>query len=106
VASSRRCRSATDRCPPGTLTSLNIGTGVGADVVELEALVRPAVAAAARERGRHPVSPPPVHGPARPGDLRSNLVDATRAGEVLGWRPTMPLGDGIAATAAWFADRC
>jgi UDP-glucose 4-epimerase len=50
-------------------------------------------------------SPAAAHGPARPGDLRSNLVDAARAGEVLGWRPTMPLSDGIAATVAWFADR-
>jgi UDP-glucose 4-epimerase len=97
--------SATDRCAPGTLTSLNIGTGIGTDVVELEALIRPAVAAAARDRGRAVASPAAAHGPARPGDLRSNLVDAARAGEVLGWRPTMPLSDGIAATAAWFADR-
>ena len=74
-------------------------------VVELEALIRPAVVAAARDRGRSVGSPAPSHGPARPGDLRSNLVDATRAGELLGWRPTMPLRDGIAATAAWFADR-
>ena len=34
------------------------------------------------------------------------VADTLReAGEVLGWRPTMPLADGIAATAAWFADR-
>ena len=39
--------AAASRCGPGTLTSLNIGTGLGTDVVDLEALVRPAVAAAA-----------------------------------------------------------
>jgi UDP-glucose 4-epimerase len=97
--------SATDRCQPGTLTSLNIGTGIGTDVVELEALIRPAVAAAARTRGREVPTPAPLHGPARPGDLRSNLVDATLAQSVLGWQPAVPLAEGIALTADWFADR-
>jgi UDP-glucose 4-epimerase len=46
-----------------------------------------------------------VHGPARPGDLRSSLVDATLAGAVLGWRAEVPLEAGIARTAEWFADR-
>jgi UDP-glucose 4-epimerase len=97
--------AATDRCPPGTLTSLNIGTGIGTDVVELEALIRPAVASAARARGRAVATPPPMHGPARPGDLRSNLVDASLAASVLGWRPAVPLPEGIARTAEWFAER-
>jgi UDP-glucose 4-epimerase len=96
---------ATDRCKPGTLTSLNIGTGIGTDVVELEALIRPAVAAAAKARGRTLATPAPLHGPARPGDLRSNLVDAALAKTVLGWQPTVPLDAGIALTAEWFAAR-
>jgi len=97
--------SATDRCTPGTLTSLNIGTGIGTDVVELEALIRPAIAAAAKARGRTIATPAPLHGPARPGDLRSNLVDAALAKTVLGWQPTVPLDAGIALTAEWFAAR-
>jgi UDP-glucose 4-epimerase len=96
---------ATDRCTPGTLTSLNIGTGIGVDVVELEALIRPAVATAARARGRTIATPAPLHGPARPGDLRSNLVDNALAKTVLGWQPTVPLDAGIALTAEWFAAR-
>ena len=40
--------AAASRCGPGTLTSLNIGTGLGTDVVDLEALVRPAVAASGK----------------------------------------------------------
>lgn len=91
------------RCTPGALTSLNIGTGIGTDVVELEALIRQAVATTERARGER--LPLPLHGPARPGDLRSNLVDATLAGRVLGWKPTVPLADGIALTADWFAKR-
>lgn len=97
--------AAPSRCGPGTLTSLNIGTGLGTDVVDLEALVRPAVAAAATARGRTVASPAPLHGAARPGDLRSNLVDAARAAEILGWTPQLPLAEGLALTAAWFADR-
>jgi UDP-glucose 4-epimerase len=97
--------AAASRCGPGSLTSLNIGTGLGTDVVDLEALVRPAVAAAATARGRTVASPAPLHGAARPGDLRSNLVDAARAAEILGWTPQVPLAEGLALTAAWFADR-
>ena len=97
---------------PGTLTSLNIGTGIGTDVVELESLLRRELAAVVAERvsaataasgGRPAPLPTPEYGPARPGDLRSNLVDAARAADVLGWRPSMPLAAGLRATAAWFA---
>jgi nucleoside-diphosphate-sugar epimerase len=35
----------------------------------------------------------------------SNLVDAARAAEILGWTPQVPLAEGLALTAAWFADR-
>jgi len=87
---------------PGTLTSLNIGTGIGADVNDLESLIRGAVAAALVRRGRTATLPPPEHGPARPGDLRSNLVDAALAGRVLGWKPSIPLDAGLAVTAEWF----
>jgi len=97
--------SATERHQPGSLTSLNIGTGIGTDVVELEALLRPALEAAAQTRGARIVTPPPVHGPARPGDLRSNLVDAALAKKILGWEPSVPLAQGLRLTAEWFADR-
>jgi len=90
---------------PKTLTSLNIGTGVGTDVNELESLIRAHVAATLSRRGRPSTLPGPLHGPARPGDLRSNLVDAAQAAQVLGWKPTMPLAEGIARTAEWFAER-
>ncbi len=97
--------AAGGRCSPGTLTSLNIGTGIGTDVVELEALIRPAVVTAAAGHGLAVSARAPLHGPARPGDLRSNLVDAALARTILGWQPTVPLADGIARTAAWFAER-
>ena len=88
---------------PGTLTSLNIGTGIGTDVNELEALLRTRMVELLADSGRSATLPPPVHGPARPGDLRSNLIDASRAGALLGWQPRMSLADGLADTAGWFA---
>ncbi len=37
-------------------------------------------------------------GPARPGDVRESWLDITRASDVLGWRPEVPLAEGIART--------
>ena len=90
---------------PASLTSLNIGTGIGIDVNQLEAVVRAEVTRVLAERGRAAQLPAPLHGPARPGDLRSNLVSAARAGEVLGWQPTVAFPAGVARTVEWFADR-
>jgi UDP-glucose 4-epimerase len=89
---------------PGTLTSLNIGTGIGTDVNELEASLRATVDRIRAARGQPP-APAPLHGPARPGDLRSNLVDAARAGRILGWRPAVSLPEGLGLTARWFAEQ-
>jgi UDP-glucose 4-epimerase len=88
---------------PGRLESLNIGTGLGTDVNELEAMLRDAMTRELAGRGQPRTLPPPEYGPARPGDLRSNLVDPGRAAEVLGWRPAVTLADGLARTASWFA---
>jgi len=88
---------------PGTLTSLNIGTGIGTDVNQLEAALRATMEATLAGRGPASPLPLPAHGPARPGDLRSNLVAAGRAAEVLAWRPTLNLSEGLAQTASWFA---
>ena len=92
-----------DLIRPGTLTSLNIGTGTGTDVNDLETLVRTSLEQVLAARGRPTALPPPAHGPARAGDLRSNLVDASRAAELLDWKPTVPLSAGLTLTAEWFA---
>ncbi|MDI6719427.1 MAG: SDR family oxidoreductase [Methanomicrobiales archaeon] len=45
----------------------------------------------------------PVHGAARPGDIRDSYADIARARERLGWRPRYPLKEGLARTVDWFA---
>lgn len=90
---------------PGTLTSLNIGTGIGTDVNELEALIRQRVGEVLAGNGKAVVLPEPLHGPARAGDLRSNLVDASLAADTLGWKPSVSLNEGLRKTAEWFAAR-
>ena len=91
------------RIRPRSLVSLNIGTGKSTDVNDLEAMIRQAVQTILERRGRAASVPAPQHGPARAGDLRSNVVDPALAEHVLGWRPEVSLMDGIAKTAESFA---
>lgn len=88
---------------PRTLTSLNIGTGIGTDVNLLEAMIRQHVARIRIASGRVSPLPEPLFGPSRAGDLRSNLLDAQLAQSILGWQPRVGLAEGIAQTVAWFA---
>jgi UDP-glucose 4-epimerase len=74
---------------------VNIGTGVETDVVALHAHLARAAGVQAR----------PEHAPARPGEQARSCIDASRAAEVLGWRPEVAIGDGLARTLAWFKAR-
>jgi len=87
------------------ILSLNIGTGIGTDVNALEKNVRTQVEHLRAHTGEKQRLPEPEYGPERVGDLRSNLLDATRASDVLSWKPTHSLADGLEATARWFFDR-
>jgi len=88
---------------PGSFTAFNIGTGSPTDVNELAGEMRALCIEFAGRIGRTVDVPPAAHGPARAGDLRSNLVLNTRAGEVLGWQPTVELKQGLRQTVEWFA---
>lgn len=69
----------------------NIGCGRSHSILELvENLQR-----------TYPEAPEPVHGPARPGDIRHSQADLKRAG-ALGYRPRTALRDGLRATVEWF----
>jgi UDP-glucose 4-epimerase len=79
---------------PGFLT-YNVGTGVETDVVELYAQLAQAAG----------VDAAPRHGPAKPGEQRRSVIDATRARRELALAEPLPLPAGLARTAAWFKAR-
>lgn len=80
----------------------NIGTGRGTDVNELEGAIRSALQKVLAAEGKQVDLPLPEHGPPRPGDLRSSVLDCTRAKMELGWVAGVPLEEGLRRTAAWF----
>jgi len=88
-----------------TFAAYNIGTGVPTDVNQLAERLRIACQRALDEAGISRVVPAPDHGPARAGDLRSNLVSAEKAERELGWRPGVGIAEGLEQTVAWFAER-
>jgi UDP-glucose 4-epimerase len=44
----------------------------------------------------------PIHGPARPGDIRHSLADITLAQTELGYQPTVSIDEGIRRTVEYF----
>ncbi|MDQ3940062.1 MAG: GDP-mannose 4,6-dehydratase [Actinomycetota bacterium] len=71
---------------------INIGSGTELSVNELHDRLAP-LAGARFE---------PVRADARPGELQRIVVDPTKAAEVLGWRPSTDLDEGLKQTVAWF----
>jgi UDP-glucose 4-epimerase len=45
------------------------------------------------------------YGPEKPGEIFKITLDASRAAETLGWKPSVGLEDGLAQTVAYFRDR-
>ena len=72
----------------------NIGTGAETTVNELYLRL-------ARLTG---VSRAAEHGPARPGEQRRSVLDATRAKALLGWTATVSLDEGLMKTVTWFQE--
>ncbi len=70
----------------------NIGTGLETTVNELYARL-------ARLAG---VARPADHGPAKPGEQRRSVLDASRAKALLDWTPATTLDDGLERTLAHF----
>jgi len=76
---------------PGTF---NIGWGEEVTVLELLSAVQEAAGADVEPRLE----------PLRPGELERSAIDPSAAAEALGWRPEIPLREGIAETLRWYAD--
>jgi len=74
---------------------MNFGTGIETDVNQLFGHIRTACGSDAPER----------HGPAKPGEQKRSVISPKLAAEVIGWRPEVPLADGVASTVAFFRDR-
>lgn len=84
-------------------TPVNIGTGVGVDVNELAQMIFTKTQQHLRQVGKPIEIPQPHHGQARAGDLRSNLVAPRLASQILGWKPSLSLDQGVEQTVKWFA---
>ena len=72
----------------------NVGTGVETSTRQLHSAI--AAAAGAPDQ-------PEMH-PPRLGDLRRSCLDFSRAAEVLGWAPKVPLAEGIPRTVEFFRE--
>ena len=77
----------------GESLTVNIGSGVETSVNEL-------FRAMADELG---YTMPPQWADERPGDVRRICLDATRARDLLGWRPATSLAEGLRMTCASFS---
>ena len=74
--------------------TFNIGRGEEVTVLELLDAVQVAAGTNVEPRLE----------PLRPGELERSALDSTAASRALGWRPEIPLREGIAETFRWYAD--
>jgi UDP-glucose 4-epimerase len=96
VADVARANVAATRWTPPNLTSIdsvavNVGTGVETSVNTLAAELLRAAGVDVR----------PEHAPARAGELARSAVGVEKAAKVFGWRPEVPLSDGLRQTFEW-----
>ncbi|MGH7721369.1 MAG: NAD-dependent epimerase/dehydratase family protein [Candidatus Dormibacteria bacterium] len=78
-----------------SLGAFNIGTGVQCDVNALYLHIAQAAG----------VARPAQHAAAKPGEQRTSCLDIARAAELLDWRPSVSLDEGLSRTVAWFSGR-
>jgi UDP-glucose 4-epimerase len=81
--------------PPGEALVLNVATGAGTTVNAVWRIIERITRTSVRA----------YHEPARSGDVRWNVLDASRARTVLGWEPAVGIEDGLRRTWEWFATR-
>lgn len=86
-------------------TAFNVGTGAPTDVNQLADALKSNCQDELKQRGESVVVPDVAHGPARAGDLRSNLISYEKIQADLGWEPKTKVDEGLKATASWFAQR-
>lgn len=72
---------------PDRVTTLNIGTGQGTSLADLVRLVQQ-VTGRALELERAPLE----------SELKSSVLDISRAGRLLGWQPVVGIEEGLRRT--------
>jgi UDP-N-acetylglucosamine/UDP-N-acetyl-alpha-D-glucosaminouronate 4-epimerase len=88
------CRLAAAAGPEAVGEAMNVGCNERISVLDLVELVNDRL-------GRRVE---PVFTAPRPGDVRDSQAAIDKAQRLLGYRPLVPVRDGLAATVAWFAE--
>jgi len=93
VSDTSRALVALAECGPAVGRTVNVGFG---EETSIDALVRAVTTAV----GRSDLQPERL--PDRPGDVRRLWVDNTCVADLVGFRPSVRLEDGLAELVAWF----
>ena len=72
--------------------AFNIGTSIETDVNQIFHHLNALTGGKAQEK----------HGPAKPGEQKRSVIDATKAETLLGWKPETELKDGLKRTVDFF----
>ena len=79
---------------------INVGCGAATSVNEVASSIHAAVTSLRGSAPRHA----PAHAPEREGEVRHSSADISLAGHLLGYRPAVQVGEGLAAAVSWYAD--
>ena len=89
------CLSAADAGPDASGEAINVSGGGRISILDLIGLLN-------RVLGTKVA---PEHERPRPGDVRHSHADLGKAERLLGYRPSVPIEEGLARTAEWFDGR-
>lgn len=79
----------------GNSDIFNIGTGIETDVNELFRHIRTFTGSQCEER----------HAPAKAGEQLRSVIDHAKAKKILGWEPTVKVGEGLRQTVDFFKSK-
>ena len=81
--------------PPGDFNVFNLASGLEVSDDDIFQAVRDSVGA----------NISPVYAQKRPGEADRVSLDISKAEKLLGWKPTVALGEGVRRTVAYYAER-
>jgi nucleoside-diphosphate-sugar epimerase len=87
------CRLAASAGPGAVGRAMNVGCADRISVLDLVGLINDLLGQRLD----------PVFTPARPGDVRDSQASTDKAKRLIGYRPLVPVREGLAATVRWFA---